>query len=918
MRALAARAKHVAEARRDVDAFIEYAMKDSHGKPLKQGRIHREWQKLGDLHNRLMIIGPKLHGKCLAKGTRVHGATGEMTPVEEWRGGRVISLDLSTWKFVTADSPAVISNGVKQVYRLQTSTGRTIRLTANHPVLKFDGWAPVSELKPGDFVAVPREINVTRGAAIGEDDAYLLGYLIGDGCVTNRANFSNVDREIISHVRRIAEERGWQFSNGANACDWRISGKKGAQSGGPTHWLRSVGMLGQNSETKRVPGCVWSSTDEDVACFIAGYFAADGTVNPLRTGTASIASKSRALLSDVQLLLIRLGIACTIRPKLVRYKGTESYHWRLFIRGRDLVRFAELIPVIGTKRDKLREAAAAKGEQGVLRQGGGRLHRVPNEWRNMLRCSQKSLRKRYGFRTDYKNAMTPEKVRRAAELDNNEELLRLANAEVLWDVVESIESDGEVETYDLTVPEHHNFVAEGMVVHNSIQAIARALHKLGNDPNQLIKFVCASDKKAGKRLHAIKENLDDNDDIHRVFPHLNSSRIPLMNKRMICVEREIRAPDPSFEAIGITSAATGDRATGLIADDAVDHRNSVMQPKMRETIREAWGDWYSLLPPGGWLFWISNLWHHLDLTHDLMANPAYAVAWYEINPETFGSLTKYPNGTKLEIDEPLWPEFWGVEELRERKRVLKAREFARLFCLRPMKETEKRVSPAMIRPWRQPPGDDWHRIMVLDLAESQESGADPVGGVMLAVNPSSPVIKVEDAWQGYYPFPEKVKMVRTRKRNHRLRHIGAEQSAGALSLQQHLVRYRIPLIMIPTKGQRKSIWLDEALPFLPFIEFAPWMIAQSAEKGGSNELSEYGDVVAEILNLGSWPTDNIVDALTRGIWLVTELYEVFDGELDPLDDEDGEDPSFATWADDIDPDDIDAMPDDPDCRVLLI
>ncbi|NIO76648.1 MAG: hypothetical protein GTN69_12400 [Armatimonadetes bacterium] len=452
------------------------------------------------------------------------------------------------------------------------------------------------------------------------------------------------------------------------------------------------------------------------------------------------------------------------------------------------------------------------------------------------------------------------------------------------------------------------------------QSIGRALHSLGNNPNELIKFVCAADKKAGKRLHAVKQNLDDNDDLHRVFPHLNTSRIPIINKRMIYVEREVRSPDPSFEAIGITSAATGDRATGLIADDAVDFRNSVMQPKLRKTIREAWGDWYSLLPPNGWLFWISNLWSRDDLTHELMANPAYALAWYEINPETFGSEVRLPDGTIRRSEEPLWPEFWGLEELKQAKKIHKPRHFARLFCLRPLEETEQRVSASMIKPWSEPPGEDWHRIMVLDLAESQEAGADPVGGVVAAVHPSSPIIKIEDAWQGFYPFPEKVRLIRLRKKGHKLRHIGAEQSAGALSLQQHLIRYRIVVSMIPTRGQRKSIWLDEALPFLQagMIEFAPWMIRKSAEMEGSNELAEYGDIVAEILNLGSWPTDNIADAFTRMVWFVASLYEAFDGELDPLDDDDEDDGPLATWADDIDPDDIDALPDDPDCRVLLI
>src|SRR4029079_508447 len=43
----------------------------------------------------------------------------------------------------------------------------------------------------------------------------------------------------------------------------------------------------------------------------------------------------------------------------------------------------------------------------------------------------------------------------------------LATADVFWDRVLSIEPRGVEDTYDLTVAVDHNFVADGLVVHNS-------------------------------------------------------------------------------------------------------------------------------------------------------------------------------------------------------------------------------------------------------------------------------------------------------------------------------------------------------------------------------------------------------------------------------------------------------------------
>ncbi len=68
--------------------------------------------------------------------------------------------------------------------------------------------------------------------------------------------------------------------------------------------------------------------------------------------------------------------------------------------------------------------------------------------------------------------------KRLDELVQNERIalpLNLPNAtqnsmgEVGWDEIVSIEPDGEVEVYDLTVEKLHNFVAENIVLHNSIE-----------------------------------------------------------------------------------------------------------------------------------------------------------------------------------------------------------------------------------------------------------------------------------------------------------------------------------------------------------------------------------------------------------------------------------------------------------------
>ena len=56
-----------------------------------------------------------------------------------------------------------------------------------------------------------------------------------------------------------------------------------------------------------------------------------------------------------------------------------------------------------------------------------------------------------------------------ATVVKSDALALLSTSDVYWDEIVSIEADGEAEVYDLTVPGLHNFVANNIIVHNSIE-----------------------------------------------------------------------------------------------------------------------------------------------------------------------------------------------------------------------------------------------------------------------------------------------------------------------------------------------------------------------------------------------------------------------------------------------------------------
>jgi replicative DNA helicase len=73
------------------------------------------------------------------------------------------------------------------------------------------------------------------------------------------------------------------------------------------------------------------------------------------------------------------------------------------------------------------------------------------------------------YPTLMRRGISRERALLVAEVVDSNALADLALGDVYWDEVLSIEPDGAEETYDLTIDGLHNFIAEDIVAHNSIE-----------------------------------------------------------------------------------------------------------------------------------------------------------------------------------------------------------------------------------------------------------------------------------------------------------------------------------------------------------------------------------------------------------------------------------------------------------------
>lgn len=148
-RAVGKKKKEVLGAQREV--FVSGCVKQGHPKKLAN-----------ELYDLIVKFANYGFNRCLPGDVRVIDYdSGEPIPlarlVAEGRRPGVLSLG-PDGKLRRGQVTGVFTNGVKPVYRLKTASGRTIRASSTHRFLRFDGWAELGDLRPGDPIAVPRTL----------------------------------------------------------------------------------------------------------------------------------------------------------------------------------------------------------------------------------------------------------------------------------------------------------------------------------------------------------------------------------------------------------------------------------------------------------------------------------------------------------------------------------------------------------------------------------------------------------------------------------------------------------------------------------------------------------------------------------------------------------------------------------------
>tara|TARA_Y100000310_G_scaffold345857_1_gene471563 strand:+ start:12583 stop:17358 length:4776 start_codon:yes stop_codon:yes gene_type:complete len=479
----------------------------------------------GDMH--ILLIGDPGAGKCTHGSTRIILESGEITTMEDFykkynsfvrdsRAEKIFSINQHGSNLSSQPTRFWRRKAPSDLFKIITNSGNEIIVTKEHPLFTTNNGVIFAkeafDFKVGDYIATPSKIDV-KGSLQGisldikhtqannkkkysckevldADFARYLGYLTGDGCVrfnktTGVIRFTNSNRDLLDDFENLTKR----------IFNCNISNKIKKNNCEDYRWfstdvVRILQKINPNiiggSGFMSFPSAICKSPNYVLKEFIKALFDCEGHI---RKGRREIefSSKSKDLIYELKYMLLRFGIISQVSSMLKCATNTKNKikreYYRLRISGEDVIKYGENIGFISNEK---------KTQLNVILENkivvNTNINIVPN-----IREILKILRIKYNLkqssfsipRSTYQHYERGDRYPsynklklicqkynqlEAANLDPLVNILnQISNSDVFWDGIKSIEeikNDTEY-VYDLEIEDVHNFVANGVVIHNS-------------------------------------------------------------------------------------------------------------------------------------------------------------------------------------------------------------------------------------------------------------------------------------------------------------------------------------------------------------------------------------------------------------------------------------------------------------------
>ena len=447
-------------------------------------------------------------GQCLSPDTLIMKDNGEIIEIENSHNPLLIqSENFNTEKTETTPLIAKWENN-KELYKIETCYPKfEIKSSLNHTffVRTEQGIQelPLSEIKQGDFLLIPEKINlnlqpqkinfipqikqsfnmkkVAIPKELDENLAKILGYYLGDGNYeVDRISFSEQRREVAEHYKILIED---YFKVNASIRFREDKGYYQIRAGSRilAQLFKSIFAEKDKTLKEKIPFIVLRSPDNVLASFVSGFFDAEGYIS----GRAALGINNEALTKQLQFVLLRLGIISSINTYDNR-KNPYSDKTRYTLAIDDIESLKKFKDLVGfsskEKQDKIKKLINNRSNRNKVRQlvvNGSEVAKIiRNSGLNtrQFNCPSFFVNKRQMSKEIFREKII-DKIKNP-ELKRRLELFYLSN--LIAVKIKKIKPVGLEKTIDIET-KNHNFIANGLIVHNSSQRFHRITEGLAKD-----------------------------------------------------------------------------------------------------------------------------------------------------------------------------------------------------------------------------------------------------------------------------------------------------------------------------------------------------------------------------------------------------------------------------------------------------
>lgn len=426
-----------------------------------------------------------------------------------------IDRDKTIWsngKFRSSDRS--LCNGKKKTIKIKTNKGFENEGTPNHRFKVVRNgevtWSRFDEMAVGDKVLMDRSYRWHNGVNdVTKDQAYALGFMIGDGCWTDRhrsLGVATMDKELLPILQSGIVGCDYFYENTDDVHFVASSSKKVmTQNSVRLGWLDFWDMPVSYAINKKLPKKILSSSRECMSSCISGLYDSDGHIQVATAKggigiTIGFTNTSEELIDQLHYILLHYGIvACkTTRDRNPKWNIVHE----LLITGSDVKIFYDEIGFRLKRKQDILEAAV-KNKTTWLRKDF-----VPGVRDEMIRISENNRIKKGNGTTEsrYCKAFTLKKkaeinqyiaecfIKTYEYLDDPfiDKLKEMANPDIYYDEIVEL-SEGESVTYDMHVPDGNEYCVNGFFSHNSKIRGSRfylvLVDELAQVPDQVLDMV---------------------------------------------------------------------------------------------------------------------------------------------------------------------------------------------------------------------------------------------------------------------------------------------------------------------------------------------------------------------------------------------------------------------------------------------